>query len=188
MSRHTIRGHALLVGMTTSGKTICARRIAAAYLAKGISVLVHDKFAADWGQHRYQWHPGGEIKPLCLVTEDDQEFLWWVANARGCAVFVDEAPELCSNTKRGEPFQKLATQGRHLGHRCHFIAQGPKQIAHQIRANCTDIFAFNLKAPEALKLYQETGEQWALDTRVLPKGYFYFAAPFEPTRLQRLFK
>lgn len=164
--------------MTHSGKTICARRLAAAFTRRGTPVIVHDKFYkpgdVDWGYSSY-------------VTNDPDLFLYWVDKGEGCAVFVDEAPELCSNTKAAEPFQQLATQGRHKRHVCHFIAQGPRQIAHQIRANCPETYAFKLRPGEAKKLFEEVGEEWAKATVKLPNTHFFHEAPFQPTVKKKLF-
>ena len=123
---------------------------------------------------------------MIQVTDDDDEFLFWCRDAFRCAVFVDEAPELCRDDKRGREFHWLATQGRHWGHRCHFISQGQKGIAHQVRANCTDLYAFSLYPAEAAKLFQERGEAWTQKTATLPQGHFYYARPFAEPVLHRL--
>jgi energy-coupling factor transporter ATP-binding protein EcfA2 len=170
-------GHILICGQTKSGKTTLARMLAAAHLRLARTVIVHDRMWDDWGQGN----------PRAFVTMRDEVFLRWCWQARSAAIFLDEASELCSNDRRGEQFHWLATRGRHYGFVCHFIAQGALGVSHKIRGNCTEIYAFRLKRSEAMKLYRETGEEWALATADLPRGSFYHSAPFEPTRLGKVF-
>ena len=170
-------GHALICGQPASGKTTLATRLAAQHLRLGHTVIAHDRMWAHWGQGN----------PIAFVTMRDDIFLRWCSRARSAAIFVDEASELCANDRRGGRFHWLGTRGRHYGFVCHFIAQAPLAVSHKVRANCTELFAFSLKRAEALKLYREIGEEWALRTADLKPGLFYHSSPFQPTTLNRLF-
>ncbi len=173
-------GHALITGQTQSGKSTLARKLAAGALRRGFPIIVHDKFLnREWGQ----WGPN---RKRVFVTRDDETFLRWVASSESAYVFLDEAPELVGRDKRGERFHWLATQGRHLGHRCHFIAQGPMQVHYAVRSNCIRLYTFRLYRSEAVKLYRDTGEPWNLRASELPRGHFFESAPFEPTVHRRV--
>lgn len=151
--------------------------LAERHLRLGHTVIIHDRMWAKWGQGH----------PRAFVTMRDDVFLRWCSQAKSAAIFVDEASELCANDRRGEQFHWLGTRGRHSGFVCYFIAQAPLAVSHKIRANCTELFAFSLKRAEAVKLYREIGEDWALRTADLKAGSFFHSSPFQPTILKKVF-
>lgn len=172
--------HALIVGQTMSGKSTLARRfLAAEYLRRGFGVLVHDLHVEDWGQ---------EAAPdRVRVYSDDAAFLSAVWRSQRCAIFVDEASELCDSRRANKGFVSIATRGRHRGHVAHFIAQNLTAIHYQVRSQCTRIYAFRLTPAECAKIVRETGyeELSALDS--LPAGSFFSVLPMQRPELRRIF-
>lgn len=119
--------HALILGMTESGKTTLAKKLASNYRANGVSVLVLDPLS----------DPSWDCD---FRTSDVDEFLAAFWASRSCAVFVDEAGD--SAGQHDKDMQKTATRGRHWGHRCHYISQRGTMINRTIRDQCSHIFLF----------------------------------------------
>lgn len=114
--------------MTESGKTTLARKLAELYRPKGIPILVLDPYRSK------KWDAQ-------FISDDPDRFLRVVKNSRECAVFIDE----CGHWVE-EGFEAvlkwLATNARHYGHNCHFIAQRATQISPTIRDQCRNVFLF----------------------------------------------
>lgn len=119
--------HVLILGITETGKTTLAFRLAQAYRAQGINVLVLDPDKRkDWG--------------ATFITDDQEEFLRIAKLNTSCALFIDE-----SGITMGRycgPMEWLATNSRKFGHKAHFIAQRASQLPPIVRTQCTTIFLF----------------------------------------------
>ena len=173
-------GHVLISGMSLSGKSTLAKQMASAYAARGYGVIVYDPFLSrDWGQKAKT--------DKVRVTGDYESFIWTCKNATQCALFIDEAPEICSRQKEFRESAWLSTQARHWGHRSHFIAQSPMEINSVIRANCTMRYTFRLLKAEAIKLHKQTGEEIHLSASELPPGVCISDRPFQSPKLLRVF-
>lgn len=149
--------HTLILGITESGKTTLARKLAARYRLKGIPVLVLDPYSSkEWGAH--------------FITEEPEQFFAVVKNSRSCALFVDE----CGHwSEDHEPVIKwLATNSRHYGHNCHFITQRAAQISPTVRAQCSNIFLFKQSFQDSKALAQEFVADALLDAQTLSKGEY----------------
>lgn len=120
--------HVLILGQTLSGKSILAKRLAAAYKSKGIAVLVHDPVGDPEWNADYQ-----------AANFDD--FFRVYNDSRQCAVFFDEAGETCEEFK--SEMTRTATRGRHRGHRNHYISQRGTLVLRTMRDQCTNLFLFN---------------------------------------------
>lgn len=120
--------HILILGQTLSGKTTLAKRLAAKYKSEGIGVLVLDPVGDPEWQADFR-------------TANMDEFFRVYNDSRRCAVFVDEAGEVCEEYKH--EITKTATRGRHRGHRNHYIAQRGTLILRTIRDQCSSLFLFN---------------------------------------------
>lgn len=150
--------HSLILGMTESGKTTLAKKLAAKYKAAGINVLVLDPLAdPTWGAD--------------FQTTDPDFFLQTFWNSRRCAVFIDEAGE--SAGRYDKAMIKTATKGRHWGHNVHYLTQRGALLSTTIRGQCSQLFLF-LSGRNDGKLHSE---EWAQDElkncNTLKRGEFY---------------
>src|SRR5271154_7447046 len=98
--------HSLVLGMTESGKTTLAKRMAWRYQARDVKVIVLDPLCDPEWQADFQ-------------TSDPEEFLSAFWASQKCAVFIDEAGQ--SIGRYNEVMQRTATRGRHWGHAVHFV-------------------------------------------------------------------
>lgn len=119
--------HALILGITQSGKTTLAFKIAAMYKAKGTPVLVLDP------DLRKAWNAD-------YITDDPDKFLQAAKMNKSCAIFVDESGQMIG--RYAPQMEWLATQSRKWGHKAHFITQRASQISPTLRNQCTNIFLF----------------------------------------------
>ena len=120
--------HALILGQTLSGKTALSKRLAASYRARGIGVLVYDPVNDP------EWD-------VDFKTADPHEFFKVYNESRNCAVFIDEAGDICKDFPN--EITRTATRGRHRGHRNHYIAQRATLVIRTIRDQCSHLFLFN---------------------------------------------
>lgn len=136
--------HSLILGMTESGKTTLAKKVAAEYKRQGIGVLVLDPLCDPEWDADYQ-------------TSDPDEFLDTIWDSRQCAVFIDEAGE--SAGRYDKAMIQTATKGRHWGHNMHYLSQRGALISTTIRGQCSQLFLF-LSGKNDGKIH---AEEWAFD-------------------------
>lgn len=149
--------HTLILGITETGKTTLAYRLANTYKQKGTEVLVLDpllssRWAADF------------------ITDDAEKFLRIVFAKRKCALFVDEAGDMLD--KYDSTMNKLATFSRHYGHNAHFICQRAIMVSPTIRAQCTNLFLFKQHRQDAEILARDFVSDDLLQATKLLKGEF----------------
>jgi hypothetical protein len=176
--------HVLILGTTESGKTTCGKRLAHAWVASGVHVLVLDPLN-DPG-----WVPAGNgdagsDKPHVWQTSDPDEFLSAFWASRRCAVFIDEAGDAVG--RYDVVMQKTATRGRHWGHSVHFITQRGSQIAVTVRDQCTRLFLFRTGPRDAKTHAEEWAQPELLTTPHLPKGCYFYVTRFGEIRRGSLF-
>jgi hypothetical protein len=133
--------HACIAGITESGKTHLARALARGFMRSWVKTLVLHKPLEKWGRDEAAWQ-----------TSDPEAFLRMFDAARGCAVFMELADADVS--KWDDRFHKAFSRGRHLGHRCHFLAQRAAMVHPAIRENCTAVYLFK-SAPKGAQVWAE---------------------------------
>lgn len=155
--------HVLILGMTLSGKTTLAKRLAADYRAHGIKVAVLDPLGDPEWQADYR-------------TTDPDEFLAVFWQSRQCACFIDESGDAVG--KYDEAMQKTATRGRHWGHRVHYLTQRGAQLSRTVRDQCSSLFLFTTSLKDA-KLH---AEEWNKDdlakAHTLRQGEYFHTGRF----------
>ncbi|MHB8803555.1 MAG: P-loop NTPase family protein [Rhodocyclaceae bacterium] len=135
------RLHVMILGQTLSGKSTLAKMLAQQYMDAGTGVILYD--------------PIGDLSwPCHLRTDSDSELLELMDTNSDCAVFIDEAAEIMG---RGDKRNwRIATRGRHNGHRAHFISQRSfDSLAPIVRGQCSDLFLFNISFDDAKKIARE---------------------------------
>ena len=162
--------HVLILGMTTSGKTTLAKRLAIAYKKQRINVLVLDPLN----------DPGWSAS---YISRNKSEFLAEVKARRKCAVFVDESGLMIG--RYADEMQWLATTARHWGHRCHFISQRAMQLDKTVRDQCEKVFLFRVSFNDAKLLSEEFADNDILQAAKLERfEYLVFSRFASPVRLK----
>lgn len=106
--------------------------------------------------------------PTEHVYDDPEVFLHTVFSSQRCAIFVDESGDTIG--RYGGEMNKLATKGRHWGHKCHFISQRAQQIDPSTRTQCSELFLFKSSLTDADILSKEYGEPALKDATKLQRG------------------
>ena len=164
--------HAIILGMTESGKTTLAKKLAAGYRARGIGVLVCDPLN----------DPGWEAD---YRTTDSAQFMDTVRRSRSCAVFIDESGEVVG--KYNDQMFWLATRGRHYGHNCHFITQRGSQLAKTVRDQAGRLYLFNCSLDDAKILANEWNKPELKSANTLRQGEFFAVSRFGPVEKHSVF-
>ena len=163
--------HVLIVGMTESGKTTLAKRLANRFRSKGVGVLVLDPM------HDPEWSAD-------FQTSDPGQFLDVCRRSTSCALFVDEAGAAIG--RYDAQYDWLATRSRHFGHSCHFLTQRGAQLNPTVRGQCSGIALFAVNRADA-DLY---AKEWNCDllrsAPTLQRGEFIWATRFGTPRKEKL--
>ena len=132
--------HTVIMGMSESGKSTLAKRIANSFQAQGIKVIVFNPLR-DWWSDPVPDLQTDNISEVTRVAK-----LSW-----SCAIFIEECSDV--STKQIKWF---ATQARHRGHASHFIAQrGKGMVAPTIRDQCRYLACFRVSLDDAKTLAAE---------------------------------
>lgn len=123
--------HRANIGQTGSGKTHCAQQTAREFRLRGIGVLVLHKPREPWPADCVTWQ-----------TDDPEKFLRMFWASRGCACFMELAD--ADIEKSDDRFHRCFTQGRHEGHRCHYLSQRAAMVHPNIRENCESLCLFSV--------------------------------------------
>jgi len=152
----------LIVGVSGSGKTVLAMRIAAHLYKCGRPVVVFDPF----------FKPG---KWQADIITDSVEILYNISQHpknNNMTFIIDEAGEFFLRDRR---YNRIATLTRQKGHDVFFIAQRALQLQPAIRANCNEMYIFRQSAPDSEILARETACDNILQAKDLQKlEYLHF--------------
>lgn len=155
--------HALILGMTESGKTTLAKKLAQMYKANNLGILVYDPLSDPAWQCDFK-------------TSDVDEFLQTFWDSRSCAAFIDEAGD-CAG-QHDKIMQKTATRGRHWGHRCHYISQRGTMINRTIRDQCSHLFLFGTALEDCKVHAKEWNRPELMDAAKFSQGDFFHVTRF----------
>lgn len=134
------KGHVLILGITESGKTTLAFKLARDYKNRGIRVFVLDP------DKRKEWNAD-------FITDDAEYFVEACKVNQSCALFIDEGGVTIG--RYAGSTQWLATNARKWGHKAHFISQRAQQIDPNVRNNCSSICLFKQSLDDAKILARE---------------------------------
>lgn len=163
--------HAIICGVTESGKTTLARTLSRRMCAQNQNVIVYDPVGTasaggDWGKN--------------AVVFNDQEKFWEFISRDDVShahIFIDEAGDVFSISHRHNYW--LLTRGRHFGFQVYLITQRPKMIAPSARAQCGVAYMFRLAKDDAREICADFGHNWPFVEKnkkpapELDKGDFY---------------
>jgi hypothetical protein len=161
--------HALVAGMTESGKTHLARAIARAGVLAGRGVLVLHRPREPWPM------PSG--RGPVWQSADPDAFLSKVRASRNCFVFVEMSDARFADGSQIEKtdtrFHALATDSRHEGHEVFFLCQRPVTLSPTIRENVSRLFLFRVGSLSANTLAEEWGDEALEKAPALPARHFF---------------
>lgn len=155
--------HALICGVTQSGKTTLAHAMAHELANAGLRIIVYDPVGTE--TLRGKW-PDNSV-----MFSDEQEFFEYLArdDVNNAHVFIDEAGDVFTAQKRENLW--LLTRGRHFGFSVYMIAQRPKMILPSARSMAGICYMFRLAADDQRELGRDFGFS-GLDKINLDRGDF----------------
>lgn len=155
--------HALIVGISESGKTTLALQLAQQYKTSGIGVLVLDPLKNPAWQADF-------------ISADEKEFLDVFWRSRSCMIFIDEAGEAVGRYNLS--MQKTVTRGRHWGHFVHVISQRGVQINMTVRDQCRHLFLFCSSRKDGEVYAAEFNKPELAECSALLQGEYFHASRF----------
>jgi hypothetical protein len=129
-------GHTLICGVTMSGKTTCAHKLAQFDEADRIPVIVFDPVMTETA--------AGEWPDHAQIYTDSEKFLQRMGKMRGepVSVYIDEGGDIFSHAQADNRW--ILTRGRHLGYSVTLICQRPKLVHPSVRHQTSRLFLFRL--------------------------------------------
>lgn len=141
--------HTLICGVTQSGKTTLAHKLAQDFNDAGHRIVVYDPVGTPTA--------AGGWPTSAVQFDDADEFLEYmkIPEVMHCHVFIDEASDIFSIGQKDNFW--LLTRGRHFGFTVYLIAQRPKLIAPSARTQCGRLYLFRLAVDDAHELGRDFG-------------------------------
>jgi len=155
--------HALICGVTQSGKTTLAHAMAQDFAEKGARIIVYDPVGTETAR--------GKWPDEAVMFSDEQEFFEYLSrdDVNNAHVFIDEAGEIFTTQKRENLW--LLTRGRHFGFSVYMIAQRPKMILPSARTMAGVCYLFRLASDDMRDIGRDFGFS-GLDKINLDRGEF----------------
>lgn len=128
--------HALICGVTESGKTTLAHALAHTLAREKQNIIVFDPVGT--GTIRGTW------PEKAVIFDDEELFFEYLArdDVFHSHIFVDESGDVFNLEKKHNFW--LLTRGRHFGFSVYVICQRPKMVAPTIRNQCAKAYVFRL--------------------------------------------
>ena len=162
--------HSLIVGMTESGKSTLAKKIAKNLVIKKQPVMVLDILGSKWDAN--------------YNTTNIHEFMDYVKRVKNTFIFIDESGEVGALYKE---FFWLATKSRHYGHSVFFITQRSMQLKPVVRSQCRQLFLFCSAKKDCQILHDDFNKKEILKGNELRQGTFLQVRRFENSKKIKLF-
>lgn len=155
--------HALICGVTQTGKTTLAHNIAHEFAQKGAGIIVYDPVGTE--TKRGKWPESS------VIFSDEHEFFEYLSrdDVNNAFVFIDEAGDIFTTQKRENMW--LLTRGRHFGFSVFMIAQRPKMILPSARSMAGVCYLFRLSSDDMRDIGRDFGFS-GLDKIILDRGDF----------------
>lgn len=155
--------HALICGVTQSGKTTLAHSMAQMLANSGERIIVYDPVGTATAR--------GTWPASAVLFSDEHEFFEYIArdDVNNAYIFIDEAGDIFTAQKRENLW--LLTRGRHFGFSVFMIAQRPKMILPSARSMAGACYMFRLSADDQRDIGRDFGHN-GLDKINLDRGDF----------------
>lgn len=144
--------HALITGVTESGKTTFARALARELAKRKENVIVYDPVGTPTA--------GGGWPEKAIVFQDQKEFWKYLErdDVYGAHVFIDEAGDIFNAS---EPENcKFPRKARHFNFSLYMITQRPTMIVPNARTQAATIYMFRLATSDAREICADAGHNW----------------------------
>ena len=155
--------HALICGVTQSGKTTLAHAMSHHFAEAGQRVIVFDPVGTETAK--------GKWPDSAVIFSEEGEFFEYLSrdDVNDAHVFIDEAGDIFTAQKRENLW--LLTRGRHFGFSVYMIAQRPKMILPSARSMAGACYLFRLAADDMRDIGRDFGFS-GLDKINLDRGDF----------------
>lgn len=155
--------HALICGVTQTGKTTLAHNIAHEFAQNGASIIVYDPVGSETVR--------GKWPESSVIFSDEHEFFEYLSrdDVNNAFVFIDEAGDIFTTQKRENMW--LLTRGRHFGFSVFMIAQRPKMILPSARSMAGVCYLFRLSSDDMRDIGRDFGFS-GIDKIKLDRGDF----------------
>ncbi len=152
--------HALVLGITKSGKSTLLQWLAKLHHARGDGVIILDpRRDAGW-PHDAQ---------LVRFARDAEHVLDLAKRSQRCALFIDESARMLGRDSR---FDWLTTESRHNGHVAYLSALRATMVLPSLRAQCARAFVFRQSLSDARELADQFAEPRMVEAAALPRHVF----------------
>lgn len=155
--------HTLICGVTESGKTTLAHRLADFDAKEKKQIIVYDPVLTPTAF--------GEWPDDAVIFTDKTKFVNYIARVRtdAVSVYIDEAGDIFPQSDRDNLW--IMTRGRHLGFSVTLICQRPKMILPSARHQCVRFCMFRLARDDMKEIAADTGHT-DLQRKNLDQGDF----------------
>lgn len=192
------------VGKTGSGKTFLARRLLAAYAARGWPVVIVDPKGA-WAREWARKGPGTLDHPRLITTFDehyavqcyqpripgysDPDLLALfdaVFERQNIVLYVDELYGIVTPSQQPPQFMRVWAQGRSQNVAAWAASQRPARIPELVMSQAENWAVFRLTNPEDLdRVASYTGSPAIAATRLAGHSWWYWNERADNARLMR---
>jgi DNA helicase HerA-like ATPase len=141
--------HTLICGVTESGKTTMAHKLADFDAREKKQIIIYDPVLTPT--------MFGEWPDDSVIFTDKIKFLNYVARLRGdkFSIYIDEAGDIFPQNERDNLW--IMTRGRHMGFSVTIICQRPKMVLPSARHQCARFIIFRLAKDDAKQVAADTG-------------------------------
>lgn len=156
--------HALICGVTESGKTTLAHMFAKDFEAKGQNIIVYDPVGTNTAS--------GSWPESAKVFNDAETLFFYLEHPKvmHAHVFIDEAGDIFNAQNRENLW--LLTRGRHKGFSVYMICQRPKMILPSARTQASIAYVFRLSNEDMREIGGDFGHSDLHKTNTLDTGDF----------------
>ncbi|MBA3590474.1 hypothetical protein [Methylibium sp.] len=152
--------HALVLGITKSGKSTLLHWLAKLHHARGDGVLILDP------RRDHGW-PNDPTR--VRFARDAEHVLDLAKRSQRCALFIDESARMLGRDAR---FDWLTTESRHQGHVAYLSALRATMVLPSLRAQCARAFVFRQSLSDARELADQFAEPRLIEAASLPRHQF----------------
>jgi len=169
----------MILGMTESGKSCLAKRMASDLVKANQTVIIVDPIdARDWAETNVDTQYPRYFKDVVSASS-------FLQSNRNCFVFIDECGDhFSAGYDRG--LHWLATRSRHYGHSVTFIAQRAVQIPPTMRDQCSRLWLFTSSNVDGKIHAQEWNKPHLEQCNMLPQFHCYHVDRFAINKRYRI--
>jgi len=164
--------HGAIIGLTTSGKTYLARKLAGQLMQSDFKTINHKvmvlrKKREEWAGDECSWQT---FNPDEFINEYRKQAKINCDNGTNTVAFLELSD--ASVEKYDTRFHRLFCQGRHDGFRLFYLSQRGAIVHPTIRENCVSLYLFTCGGKAAKIWAEEFCDNDLIKAAELPPHYF----------------